>query len=194
MRGLQVAYKEFISNAGGESPTLSADNESMQATRVLDVAWSDLDTAIAQILGYPTRVAGPPVTISRYLPEYDPKRPFLIATKISSIKGVGPRGIENIDVSGVSGEDSGAAKRLAKYEKARLTVEYEFPSYNVLSDADATTEVMRYVIEEAQPSAEFLNVPVVGASAGQLVWSEGDNTCEVFPGNVAYIIGTIDYK
>lgn len=111
-------------------------------------------------------------------------------------------------------------KRVAIYQYARIPVTYEFVHYDIYSDnpADGVTdnqEFYRFVIKDLKPSAEYLAVPpsmpgicINGSGSGSgsgagssdaaiLKWSENDCPGRIkqgFPGNIGFIIGTIDYK
>lgn len=181
-RGLQIAYKTFDIR-DGNNPTVSADIESFHSQRVYDVDWLSYGVAIYQLLGYPTMDNSDPShpKIVRYLPQQDPDFPWAVATKIISVKGVGPRGYYNANDS-----------RAALYDKARITVGFDFPDYDILADEytpDWPFEFYRYRTFEAKPSAEYLSPP----STGTLKWSQGPNAGSPFPGNVGFIVGCIDY-
>jgi hypothetical protein len=185
----------------GNSPNEAFDNTMAEATRVFDVAWTDRLQACFQTLGFPIRelVGGVPY-IRRYLPEFHPEAPWLTATKIASVKGVGTRGYQDIDVSTVPAMTMGDHKRIAKYAFARITVHYDFPSYDVLADTTqfqgstsdgtgppsgsgsggggavydpthfAANEFYRFVTTELKPAAEYLSVPQSNG-VGCLQWT-----------------------
>lgn len=185
-RGLQIAHNEY-GVKDGDSPNEQFDMTSATATRILDVAWANRGIAAYQLLGYavwnPINPSAP--VIQRYLPDFHPDFPWMVATKITNIKGIGARGWTT--ANGV---------KIARYQIARITVQYEFPEYDLLYDDYTTSEFDRYRTFEAKPAAEYLSVPL-GSGRPYLTWSQGPgsltNPKRPFPGNVGFIVGTIDF-
>ncbi len=181
-RGLQLPSDEY-GVKDGESPIVTADLESLHSVRIYEVDWLNYGIAIYQLLGYPTMDNSDPFNpgIKRYLPQIDPDFPWAVATKILSVKGVGARG--NYPANGFTA---------AKYKRARITVAFDMPDYDVLAD-DYTPgwpmEFYRYRTFEAKPAAEYLSPP----NTGYFYWAEGPNKGGAFPGNIGIIEGCIDY-
>ena len=181
-RGLQLPFTEY-GVKDGESPVEAFDMYSATATRILDVAWSTRGTAVYQLLGYPTldiSIPSAPV-IQRYLPDFHPDFPYMVAVKVPQCKGVAARGWTTAN-----------GEKIATYNRARLTVNYEFPNYDIVADEYTTSEFDRYRTFEAKPAAEYLSVPL-GSGSPYLKWSEGPRSGMPFPGNVGFIVGTIDF-
>lgn len=182
-RGLQLDFTQ-PEVQDGNNPVASFDIESAHSVRVFDVTWLAYGIASYQILGYPQMDNTDPENpkIVRYLPQQDPDFPWMVATKITSVKGLGARGYYT--AYGI---------RTPQYDKARLTVEFNMPDYDVLADEYTPGwpfEFYRYRTFAAKPSAEYLSPP----STGTLQWSQGPNALQAFSGNVGFIVGCIDYE
>lgn len=180
-RGLQVPYTEFIGSGtgAGVSPKGTFTMRSGKMTRVFDVDWLNGGIAVYQLLGYPqidSSIPADPV-ITRYLPQQDADFPWMVATNIVSLEGIGQR--PGYIANGL---------KAANYDTARLTVEFEMPNYDILEDDYTVTEFERFVTFTAKPAAEYLSVP----QTGTLMWSDGPNVGKAFPGNVGFVVGTID--
>lgn len=183
-RGLQsVTYVEPVAPEG-DSPQEWFDHDANGASRVLDVPWNDRALAVAELLGYSnidTSGGEGAYKLHRYLPDYHPSFPLQIAKRVR----IQPRGSRQFQTEN--------GRKIAKYEQARLFIEYEFPDYDVLEDHEVhgtdEKEFLRYRTFEAQPAAEYLSPP----TGTVLKWSEGVQKGQPFPGNVGFIVGTIDY-
>lgn len=181
VRGLQLAHTEY-GVKDGDSPNEQFDMTSATATRIIDVAWANRGIAAYQLLGYAQWNPVDPLNpvIQRYLPDFHPDFPWMVATKISNIKGIGARGWTVAN-----------GTKIAKYQSARITVQYEFPDYDLQYDDYTVSEFDRYRTFEAKPAAEYLSVPL-GSGEPYLKWSQG-RVGKPFPGNVGFIVGSIDF-
>jgi hypothetical protein len=180
-RGLQIPYKEFISSGTGPgaSPVGAFSMRASKFTRIFDVAWLSGGIAVYQLLGYPTLDSSNPINplINRYLPQQDADFPWMVATNILSVTGIGQRG--SYIANGL---------RAAQYDKARIVVEFSMPDYDILEDDYTENEFERFVTFCTKPAAEYLSVP----QTGTLKWSDGPNVGRDFPGNVGFVVGNID--
>jgi hypothetical protein len=186
-RGLLLPHTEFIRDGGSPTEVVSMDD--FTATRVIDVPWVVRGEAYYQLLGYSKRDASLTTKISRYLPDYHPDFPWIVATKISRVQGIGK------PADGVWYTLDGNDNKVARYATARLTVEYTYPRYDLLGDDEvqaqtAPSEFTRYRTLKARPSAEYLSLP----SGGTFRWSEGPHTDQPFPGNRGIIVPMLEFR
>lgn len=181
VRGLQVAYTEFVGSGTGPgvSPKGAFSMRASKFMRTFDVAWLNGGLAVYQLLGYPQLDNSNPMdpVITRYLPQQDADFPWMVATNVLSLEGVGQRSYYIAN-----------GLKAAKYEKARIVVEFSMPDYDILEDDYITTEFDRFTTFCTKPAAEYLSVP----QTGTLTWSQGPNTGKSFPGNVGFVVGNID--
>ena len=174
-------------NAGKEpcehselSPTFSGTMTEQQAMRTYDVDWGYIQDIPKKSLGYSYVSNG---ALSRYLPHYDPLFPNLVASSYR-IKGIG-RPTTGIYAYGM---------RSNAYAKARVTLEFGRPKYNLLEDSeiedpdDSDTnglgpqwapEIDRFVTYEEIPQGSYVTPPAI---QGLLAWSGNDLAHQ--PGNL----------
>lgn len=121
---------------------------------------SAFPSVVSDILGYSTdgktnRATGVNgTTMQRVLPTRCAQFPWLWASRVSGLEGIGSKGIE-------LGLNGGV---MAGWKMMRMTVQYETPPYEVKSDeivknADSNNspaESQRYVIWKQTPSVEFV--------------------------------------
>lgn len=226
---LRIDYKEFVEKVG-ESPQENYTQELAEAHRIFDVDWYIRTNAAFQILGFARRVQeGGVKVIKRYLPEYHPELPYLVASKITRVRGLGPRTYRDVPVGTQTGSGGGsgsgglpglqvdderddAVKRVAIYQKARIEVDYEYPTYEVKKDSLTQpypflhSEEYRFVTEELHPAAEYLSIPNANGPFG-LKWTndpgpppvgnpaqDANQVGRFYPVNLGQIVGNIDVK
>lgn len=149
--GLSFPWNEYVDN---ESPSdMTFDSEGASASLVLQCAWDDRYECIKQLLGYPYRaVIGSEGVLLRVLPLQHPIFHWLVAKRVSNIKGLSPKGKE-------AAAPHNNLQFGAKYEKARMTVEFWTPPYDLLSDADVgVNETLRFVTKQWRFVTEFLSL------------------------------------
>lgn len=159
--GLIVPFKEFEGHSQ-ESPQESFGWDYGQATRIFDVDWDDRYDAIWQILGYSSYDAtnNPNKLFKRWLPEVHPGFPWLIATKINNMQGWGNPGTGGLPTFELLG-----GRKVARYTKCRIKVEYEAPNFSIVPDSQVwgggglNSEMLRYVDFQIKPNADYLTLP-----------------------------------
>src|SRR5579859_577545 len=166
-----VTFTEHIPNTGpGVSPTFNLTNTEGRVTRTYDVAWDNLWDFVHAFLGYPQIATGGPNNknyIERITPHYIAQtnsegKSYLYATQILNIQGVGGP----LDGQWKTPDPAGG---IARYNKARCTVLYEYVTYEILNDdqvdKDPTDQVPyestleRYVTIRPNPGALYLTLP-----------------------------------
>lgn len=180
-------YTEFVSRGpGGASPTESLGWERSTAVRQLDVPWGGRQQAAIDLLGQtstPTKGAGR--FISRFplphaYPAYVWGDPLMWAVQVG-VQGYGVPVDRNMKGPGEWFIDSD----IAKYAKARLTVQYMDTPWDVISDDAMVQQGLkdangnpdesswaRFVIVEFSPTGQMITMPkgtmkfVGGASPG----------------------------
>jgi hypothetical protein len=185
----QIPYTELVKDG---SPSFSIENDGSTVTRTVLIRWQDLDLAKAAFLGYPTILAQSASTgawIARNTPDTfllfsnNSGNPYLFATKLSG-QGYG------MPVDNIYGIHDPATDTPV-YRYAKLEVEYETLTYDVLTDSqminlglvdgngnpDEST-LARYVTKEINPGAEYLTLPADGfkyvtANTPKLSYSPG---------------------
>lgn len=192
MRGLQVGHQE-LSLHQGLSPVFRGNLTQLTSTRsyLLD-NWSNIDQAIPQALGYPTRVGAG--NLSRYLPHQDPKFPFLVATSFQT---------RNLGAAASETQEAGPGNF---YAQIQLDLDMEKPPYFIVEDDDLddidtenvnglgprwAPEIDRYVEYMEQPEGSYITPP---ATSGMMAWAKGqtglgitDN--QTFPQSWSTIVG-----
>ncbi len=162
-----ISYVEHIPG----SPEERIEQDGSSATRVLDVNWSDRQSAARYILGYPEVVRATSYYISRNLPLPHPAwvnpttgYPFLWATKIPRIQGIG-----RVGVPGTSQKLTNGLGDVAIYKTARMTVHHETLTYDILADNDPLmpkdangwpdeSSLKRYVTKKVFPAAQYITL------------------------------------
>lgn len=165
------------------------NGQTLAVRRVFDVPWADRWIFIMGTLGYSKVVDGSTTQVTRIIPmSYELQglpaadgNPFIYATVVERIEGIGLRG--NNDGVG-------------KYVTARISVGFEGVEYLVLSDqAFAATNIPpsldegeqfvrntprpRFVSKKYVPNAEFLTLP-----HGQFKWVLANAQGNEIPGNI----------
>ena len=183
-----LTFVEFVGDENSPQEQFEADRT--RAIRVFDVPWDKRHAMAVALLGYSQRSVQFPFgqpqqnaqafpAIVRKLPHVHPVytdvnnvggffTPFLYAQKVS-IKGVGYNPANAAD--GLTGIGQTA---VAKYTKARLTVEYGTFTYNILTDAEMDQEpaaigdqpfpvdestLRRFVTKIARPNVDVVTTP-----------------------------------
>lgn len=173
--GLQVWHKE-VGVRRGDSPNYSIDLEGTESTRWLQVQWSDVETALWQLVGTAQKVSS---GLSRYLPDKHPKVKGIWCCGATECTGQATDGFE----IGTEGGD-----KINKYKFALIKARYGFRPYAVLEDNDIDTEYERYM--EFLPHSDTDHVTPRGAQF-KLYWSNpGDLTTSEFITNA--IVGRLD--
>lgn len=154
------------------SPVFSGTMTEQEAQRTYDVDWGYIQDIPKKSLGYSGVVGG---ALSRYLPHYDPLFPNLVATRYR-IKGIG-RPTTGIYAYGM---------RSNAYSKARVTLDFGRPKYNLLEDNELAAydeddynglgprwapEIDRFVMYEEIPQGSYVTPPAI---QGLLAWSKDD--------------------
>ena len=162
MAALPYSFKEVFP----DSPEDSWEPDRSTATRTYIGPWANRISFCRYILGGPKSVMtfGPDTYISRQIPHEYPvdllNRPVgtaLYASRISKVAGVG------VPSSGVTYEETAFGARLAVFEKARVTVQYEGRPFVVLQDSGLQSlsgtrteaSLKRYVTKVASPNVEI---------------------------------------
>lgn len=162
-------YDEVVKNT--PSPEYFLLPGAARARRTLDVPWDRLSDAIKMFLGFPVVQTGGPdgKYIRRNIPdqlrsirtpgfEAGAEIPYMFASQIERVEPIGATGFyDTYDI--------------ATYQKARLYIIYEAPTYPIRVDTDDKvvsltdpefpdeSRLNRYVTPTHKPSAEFLNLP-----------------------------------
>jgi hypothetical protein len=167
-----VYYTEDPSDG---SPRFTFQNDGSSAERDIFIQYDDLNDAKAGFLGYPTIVtAGGQNFISRAIPDYllnvvnSDGDPYLFATTMSA-KGWGTN--DDVEEVGQHNPDTDTPY----YEIAKLVVNYETLTYDIVSDQDMIDNgavdtygnpdealLVRYVTFRPAPGAEYLTLPNSG--------------------------------
>jgi hypothetical protein len=168
--GSVLNYTEVVPN----SPDFSWGPDGSSGTRIIDVAWEDLDLACRLFLGYETVVFVEALNanyISRVLPETMPGRPQLVCRKVARVEGIGQPGKD-------------PAFDLAAYDTARLHLQYQSVLWNLAADDDVIgwnglpdeSLLLRNVIKLTEPEGQFITIPFGAMKFGDdnsLVMSNG---------------------
>ena len=159
-----------------------ADND-QTCTRVFDVPWYFKDQFTAFALG--GAKSGAAEKLSRALPWQHPTRPWLYATAVTLIKGVGATTIDPSFKNMLYFVDVGNSTE----GYARLAVTYQSVDYYVLSDAAIVTELDRYVTRNYGYAVEAVSLP-----GNAFTWAEG--VIEPIPAGNSKILHTqqLSYK
>lgn len=145
------------------SPKEIYANDGARVVRQYLVDWDERFNLTQELLGYPLvgAVAGSVNTVLRQTPHpYHPEnldKPFLYAMRVTEIEPWGK------PTSATQTADAPAPV----YTKAKLTVEYEAPTYSVLEDDEVAepsfpgggNESRRYCTITLKPAGEFLTLP-----------------------------------
>ena len=119
------------------SPRENVSLVGFTATRTLICAWPDRIKLAAQLVGGISALGGDARSIAYTLPHEYPHQVGVFCSGVSGMTGFG-YATPSTDL------------RVAKYDKARLTVEYEAPTFNTDGGFEPSVE------ESLEPSAEFL--------------------------------------
>src|SRR5262245_47216590 len=145
----------------GSSPEYNLSWERASSRLTFLVAGDDMVQAVGEALGYSW--VSPSGKLRRWLPEYDPNFPWLVAKKL-----VPPyRGIRY-----ERSEDPGTGYGPVNiYKKAQLTFEYGFRNFDEFSDADLDAtyggdEFFRYTTMTMTPAADYVSL-----AAGAVRWA-----------------------
>lgn len=154
------------------SPQESFSGDIFRAKRTFDVSWPDRWFFIKFMLGN-AFLSPNGKDIKRVLPhryfasgagQLIPTRPFMIATALEGVEGLGMQ--SGVLIDGANLSDTG-------YHVARIGIVYESVTYNVVEDAalGAFNEscLKRFITVFKQPTAEFLTLP-----QGAYKWVEMD--------------------
>lgn len=174
--GQKGVYVEWVdhTNPGPGVEAFAMDRNA--AKRVAIVDWDSRQQFVRDVLGFGQNVKGGGAAnfISRSLPHAHPDwtdpngQPFLFAASCDPIVGKGVPADRNMKGAGRFGIDSD----IARYNKAFVTVNYEAPPWDILSDdamraaglvdangnADEST-LTRYVIKEEDPTGQMITMP-----------------------------------
>lgn len=161
--GLSFPWEEHIDGGAGYSQGYVFARNLSQCTMTLDCPWSNFvsNQAVREVLGE-TRFARPGgvALLTRTVPMQHPKFQYLRASKIVGVQGVGPNGKDVEDI--------------AKYDRARLTVQFQQLNYRVvnnqtLANAFGGKEYHRWVTRKVTPVVTFLT-----QERGSWVWFNGN--------------------
>lgn len=130
---------------GGTIPGIAPIVQTPQGTNgpsgVQDMALNLLGYFAQGVLGYAIS-KGAGSGINRILPSKHPDIPYLWASKITNVEGVGPTGKSSSTV--------------ATWRLIRVHIQYETPPYFMLADSAVTAEWQRFTIIDIDPATEFL--------------------------------------
>ncbi len=189
--GLTIPWAEFISRAGSTSDASFGADGTVLGMNIL-VYWTDIETAIQQLLGYSYRdtSAGAGNTVlRRILPFQHPLWNQLWCTRIAKIHNVQFTGKEVGLVSEVTGVSSDS---VSTYTLALLTLQFTRPEYPVLTDSQITgengqqQEWLRYVDRLWMPS-----VQVISQEGNQFTFRDGTPAGRKFQGSAGIAIGQV---
>src|SRR5262249_26568227 len=118
-QGISVPFAE-MGQEDGSSPEYNLSWEGASSRRTFLVAGSDMVQAVGEALGYSW--ISPSGKLRRWLPEYDPNFPWLVAKKlVPPYRGIRYEGSED------PGTGYGPVNL---YKKAQLTFEYGFRNFD----------------------------------------------------------------
>lgn len=177
------AFVEFVGGAGaGQSPRGSFAVDAASNTRVYDVAWEQLQGAVAWFLGSQSvKSVGGTKYIARDVPHHDADwgvfvpdgaldtarrgEPYLYAVQLEyegdGVNADNPPGVARMQ----------SPQGTARYRLARCRVRYDWLSYEVLTDAQMVERghtaggvpdeatLRRYVTILPKPKAQYLGLP-----------------------------------
>jgi hypothetical protein len=194
MQGLQVPHDE-LGVRDGSSPLEQFDNENGGSARRSFLVLPEYATeAVWQILGYPYKEGtGVEAKINRWLPEFHPLYPWMIATKVTAVRGIGWSGNQKV----VTGWGT---KKLNTFKKYQIDVQYDTPEYSVISDDDIRNtskyphgEFHRFVVVRMKPTAEMLTYPTASMhfteTHGFLNGAARNPKHSAIPGSVSKLLG-----
>lgn len=177
----KIQFVERVFNAApGASPVESIKMDNCTAMKIYDVAWNSRVAAAMDILG---RVEKAGTLIKRILPLYHPEyggaTPYLWATGIPQIQGIGAPLDGNFKQ-----QVAGTGAEVAEYHTARMTIQFETMPFQMPgageADAGAGAEAKdesnwtgftaagdpyaqsgrgRYVVRQSQPSGRYIPIP-----------------------------------
>lgn len=144
--GLSFPFTLLTGNVEGKSHA-SMGPDGVASSVVMGILWSDLQTAIKEILGYSWRDTSTcPPTLRRNLPWQEPYYKQTYAKSIHEIKGIRAEGnsainLEDVIVLTGSGVGLGAGAGLnfgpwAEFRFAMLTIQFWRPPYFLRTDED----------------------------------------------------------
>lgn len=187
-QGLTVAHKEI---AGSKSPwTFTSSRSDVRVPREIELTdWSESNVTLAvqQLRGYPTAVlrgAGLVPNLTRYLPDRHPRFPNLYCTDVEVYGHSVPQDRQMRATTAYGVTD--------RYKKARIVATYAAPKWVVLSDdlaAAAGGEHTRFLEVRGKGNGDYLSLPL-----GNLWWSQGPATGNLFPAGVGKIIGYVELE
>jgi hypothetical protein len=173
--GLSFAWNEPVDpTTGTSSATLGPDGVTVGMK--MTIFWSDLETALKELLGYSWRDASnvPPLinpVLRRKLPWQHPYWNHLYVKRIAEVKGLRPEGKSTLnpeDTFSPSGGSVGPGYAAnvgpwTEYRLAELTIQFWRPPYYVRSDGDIQDanghqqEWLRYVSKNWEMSLNMLS-------------------------------------
>lgn len=179
-QGFSFTYVERADRADpGASPIESFSRDGSKSTKIYDVDWDAPNgrvAAVHAILGWATS-AGDATKIKRYRPMHDPEwivngtinsggfgnaEPFLYAQSIDSIQGIGKPTNSTFTADGQAPHI--IAGGIARYKKARLTINFAMTPYRIAADGDNGTPADesawdRWVTLDYRISGQYLTIP-----------------------------------
>lgn len=167
--GGTVTFVERVDKADpGCSPIESFAQDNSRTTRTYDVAYTDRVKTIKSILGGQSTSGDGGVEIKRYAPLNDPDwfatswgpanqgdgLPFLFASEISKIEGIGKP-------AGGNFKNSAGDLAAATYLTARISVTFSMPTFVIFPGNTSSDESnwSRWVTRDFRVSGEYLSVP-----------------------------------
>lgn len=170
---MPISINQYVEAIDDEFPgegVFESDHGSI--SRVLYIPWGDLESVLPQIIGYSTR--GGAGSLNRVLPVADPLFPWMYATKITSFKPFQFNGQDSPSSPDDQPIGSYCLPGAAIYTYAKVVVQFEALTYQVLSDGQtAGDEFNRYVIKSCNPRGEAITM-----DKGSYVYTMG-------PGSIA---------
>lgn len=174
-------WLEYTGPRGGGTFDASFGGSDAQATmQILVPFWyPDVLQVPSKILGWSKANSGTAGRIERHLPMRHPIWDWMYASRISSVKGIGPGELSQLLLGSqtsaefsntkITGMAAGGAH--SRVQSLLLTVTFTTPNYYVRADADVSNEWDRYVSKTQTPITQVLT-----REAGGVIWQETGGT------------------
>lgn len=148
---VDMPWREYIGQGHGSTQDMAFVPKNSHASFVMDVPWTQLEQAIAFIIGW--SIPGGGGSLRRYLPMSHPTIPFFWARGVVKVDPIKWKSLNAAFI------DRGAAgffnTSASVYAAARLTVDFWQPTFLIAIDG-VVAEWVRYVDPMIEPDAKFI--------------------------------------